>query len=816
MRTFQSCVVVAVTMTSLGLGGSPVLADAVKCERTIARESARYRSAVLRIVGICKAAVITKSGGVPSAACPTSVDQAKIDTAFAKMQAKIAQSCGGPDGTCGTPDDPALASIRWDIGHCMGLDGQCRSIAVTSCATIGECLRCLGDVEVEQSLDVLLYDRFEDAQFAPANQDEPARSRNHCQVAIANSAAKFVTAKDKLLNKCWDAKLRGKAGYADGAPCPDTDPRVGSGQPPAALGDNKTVEGIKRAEQKKVAAICAACGGGGDADLDGVCDLPGFALDDIVETVPFSCPNVRVPSDAVHPGGVDCSAITVSDLQTYVACVDCVLEHEVDCAAAAPVGDDDPDAGIEYPSECSPVPGCPAPVTRYEFTANGSDGDADIGWTGYVHDQPLPTNGRLTLAIDDCIGGPSSCGECTLTGPIVNTGAAFANRRCRGDVSNGDNGSWIYCTNDADCPGLENACVFYFGPPQPVDGGGFPLCLTSQTKGPITGTVNVDSGEASFAGPWMFTVSRGTIVDHPCPRCVAGMCDGGERDGQPCTANGSSARYGDVLSLDCPPEAQLRIGLSAAIVPFATGTQTRTLSSASPQCTAFGHQSRRCFCDTCDDAAAEPCFADADCPAGGTCGGLRCLVGSAAATGTPCTVEGQNTDPVCGQVGSGACNGTSCVAGPHQGQACEFDDECGGICGVPGIPTAPSSCTHDGLCNPNPSDTDSINEGQCSQAPDESHCSIQPFHHCVVDADCNPPSCPSCTSGQTCVFERLECFTGNGVIGGSISAGGVASTTAPTFGGLFCLGPSGSSLTNSIFGLPGPARLTLPGTVVIH
>jgi hypothetical protein len=134
--------------------------------------------------------------------------------------------------------------------------------------------------------------------------------------------------------------------------CPDTDPKAGSGQPPPSPTDNKTVDKIKRAAQKKTAGICQACGAGGDGDRDGVCDTPpGLALAEFVQT-PFTCPAVRVPPTAVHPTGVDCGAIAVTDLQSYIDCIDCVIEFEADCGTDAGVGDFTPSQGIEYPFQC--------------------------------------------------------------------------------------------------------------------------------------------------------------------------------------------------------------------------------------------------------------------------------------------------------------------------------------------------------------------------------------------------------------------------------------------------------------------------------
>jgi hypothetical protein len=841
MRTPQLCRVIAVATVLLASSSGLAAADPIKCQRTIAKEAGKYRAAIAKVIGKCKETVIAKTGGSPGTLCPDASGTQKINDAGAKMIEKIAGACVSE----------SLASINWDIPNCMGFEGQCTSIPIPSPAQIGGCLECIGHAQVEQALDTLLYDQFENAQFFPNNGVDPAKSLNKCQVTIAKSAAKFLAAKEKILDKCWDAKFKGQPGFAGNVQCPDTDPNPGSGNPPASPGDNKTVEAIKKAEQKKVAAICKACGGGGDADKNGLCDSPGteFALDDIVETAPFNCQDVVVPATAVtNDMTEDCGNIVVLDLQSYIQCIDCVLEFKADCATDAAVGDNAPSSGIDYPTECNPppvLPNCPSPPTRYEFTATGSNADYDIGWTGIWHDQSLSTNNRLALGISGCLGSMTGCGQCTLSGPIANGGgAAFANQRCRGihgtPMNDGQNGSWIQCTNNSQCTGTNNGCTFFYGPPQPRSAGGVGLCMTSEVNGPLTGTLNADTGAAAFAGPWTSRIYIGPTIQDPCPRCISGVCNGGERNGQACVVSGSSALYGDALSYDCPPSGASLIGSSALQLPFSTGTQTRTISAASPACSASGWAGSRCQCDTCNNAAATPCATNADCPPGGICGGLRCLVGSAT-VGAPCTTEGPNTDPICGPVGAGACVTTpgqcvsfscvggpsdtvpcsgdsdcaACASGPHPGEACPNGDfECGGTCARPGQSTQPHACFSPAVCLPG----GGPNDGQCQMAPSDTICSIETFRSCSGAANCNPGvGCPTCTTpGQTCIAKRRECFTDNGILGGSTSVDGVASTTSPTLGAFACHPPTVSSAVNSAFGFPGLVRVKTPGTSTIN
>ncbi len=781
------CVTTAVVIV---LMHGDALADPLKCRRTIVKENGKFVAAMSKNIDKCKNGVITKGEPAVLAHCnplsPALV--AKTSQLTQKLAQKIASACGGADRDCTTTaDNDPLASTGWNIGNCMNFESGSCNDPINDCNDIAGCLTCIDTAAVEQGVDDLLYDRFNAAQFTTNND------ANKCQVAIAKAGVKFLQTKTKILNKCWDAKLKGQPGFADGTPCPDTDPNDGSGNPPASPGDNKTVEAIKKAEQKKIASICKACGAGGDSDKNGVCDAPpGLPLASIVST-PFTCPDWTVPPNAVHPGGLDCGAIAVSDLQSYLRCIDCMLEFKADCTTDAGVGDNDPALGIDYPTECSivvipdptptatptvtvtPTPGGPCPTT-YSFTAAGASADMDYGWTGIAHDNRLPSNARFTAAISGCANALTPCGGCSLSGPVTNgAGPALNNRRCRGDDT-GANGSWIQCTTDGECPGTGNGCTYFFGPPQPLAVGGVPLCVTHEMFGPLSGSIDADTGAVAMSLPLRTTLNLGVTLDDPCPRCVAGTCSGGERNGEACTVNGSSAVFGEDVSLDCPPTAETVLdGHIVAAVPLTTGTLTRTLSAASPDCTAPGYMGFKCMCDTCDDAAATPCTSDADCSPGGICGGLRC-VGTGGNAGTPCVTS----------------------------MDCTSSDGCD----RPGWHTQMNPCS-DGICVANtPPDNDSVDEGRCHTGPDDHVCSVTTYRGCASAMDCPP--------GEACVTQRRQCFTMNGSIGDDVVAAGVVSTTAPTLAGSFCSSVTGSSSANIVLGLPGLVRYTLPGTATIN
>jgi hypothetical protein len=771
MRTHRFAAVVAAT--GLILLAANADADPVKCKRTIAKESAKHRAAVTKILQKCKEAVIAKTGGSPGTLCPDGAGAQKIADAGSKMKAKIAGACGGANRTCENPgDDDPLASINWGFPNCMGFKGQCDSIALTDCSDIGDCLECIGNAVVELAIDDVIYDQFEDANFFPANASDPAQAINKCQVAIGKNAAKFLTAKEKILNKCWDAKLSGKPGFADGDPCPDTDPSV----------PNKSVAAIVKAEQKKVAGICKACGAGGDADKNGDCDSPGtaFALDDIIETLPDGCPDVQVPPNAVHPGGLDCSAITVTDLQSYVDCIDCVLEFEADCATSAGVGDNDPGAGIDYPFECNMAGPTPTPSPTPGPCGNGMvDMGEECDPTVF---NSCPANAPCAPAgtPDECTCPTGTFSLAATAGADLDTGWTGISHDQAALVGHLFDAQTYGCTSggpDTECSFVAEYAVPFFGPPLPLSAGAVPVCVVNEIVGDANGTLDLATGELHYDYDLISRVHTGITSDQPCPTCVGdtvvdddvldGTCNGGANNNGMCDADAVSPvpAFG-ATSFNCSPVAGANIGnLSISFVDANTGTQSASLSAASPNCRAFGFTTQKCFCDTCAAPGSIPCFTNADCPGGVACGGLRCSGGGNA--GNACTAASD-------------CPGGSCTTQPG------------------GTATAPNAC-NDGICSPGGGPDD----GVCMAGPTDPLCAIEQFRGCMADSDCP-------LMGDSCTTKTRECF------GSTVSKTGTAGIPNGAYAGLFCIPPTTAAAVNQTAGLSGLGALRLPYTLTVN
>ncbi len=472
---------------------------------------------------------------------------------------------------------------------------------------------------------------------------------------------------------------------------------------------------------------------------------------------------------------------------------------------------------------------CACP-TKVHFVGDATDPATilDTGWTGIAHRAPVISNGDVTIQLS-CAASSRPCGVCNASGPLPNTGTnQLKNQRCSNDSSIqcttntpcttshciGGANEDAACTVDSQCPSSQcsgvGTCVFVFGGPLPLVAGGVGTCVENTFAAPISGTANVETGAASTVAFLTSRVHSAVIsTDTPCPTCdgdatindgvLGGTCTGGNRSGKTCDGSGLVPGRPDhgVTSLDCPPPFA-----TIAVLPIdltnSTGTVSKTLSPTSPNCTAGGLPAgTKCVCDTCNNATAEPCDANSDCPISGgnpgICGGRRCLGGSN--IGAPCTVASQ----------------------------CP-----GGACARPGQPTQPNGCVDDSLTLADGTlcvDTfpTGDNEGECPEGPPTGVCipsSGHPQRSCDVDAECcdDPPGCTTDppTLNDCAIGNRL-CFLDNGVNGQSITGTGMADpptndVSDPTLAAVFCIGPTSAPAVNIAAGLPGPGRTTLKGT----
>jgi hypothetical protein len=272
-----------------------------KCRAAIASASSALVAAESKAVSACHAKVVAAK--LPAATdCRTETKAAAaIAKAHDKLGAAIARACGGKDKTCGAGgDDVALELLGWSVGTCPGVGGGSCGTPIGDCGGVATCVTCVGDALVDRTLGVV-------GALVPTDPtDKAQKPLVKCQAALAKATATYLRATTGALTKCWEAVNAGKATGA----CPGA--------------DAKTVAALAKAEDKKIAAICKACGGpdkqcGGDDDF-----APGTI------GFPASCP------DVTPPAGVSCAA-TPTSLADVVACVDCVADFSASCATGVAV-----------------------------------------------------------------------------------------------------------------------------------------------------------------------------------------------------------------------------------------------------------------------------------------------------------------------------------------------------------------------------------------------------------------------------------------------------------------------------------------------
>ena len=315
-----------------GPTATPVTSGAAKCKRGIAKNASKFYAAKTKILQKCAEKVVKTGSG----SCPDATATTKIATAASKLATGIDKACGGDDKLCGgslAGEEPP-AGLGWPAA-CPNFesnaDPDC-SAAIVDCGDIAACIACVGEAAVDQAID--LY-------YASLVPSPSGSALNKCQQAIGKNTVKFVLAKEKNLQKCWDARLNGK--HTD--TCPNA-------LAPAGTPANKAAVAIAKADAKKIAAICKACGGadkrcdGTVIALDGTSVTGSGGSDDLTPAaIGFAptCPTVKIPG-----GGPFCDQ-PVGTLAELVECVDCVSEFKVDCIDRTRV------PGFDvYPCECNP------------------------------------------------------------------------------------------------------------------------------------------------------------------------------------------------------------------------------------------------------------------------------------------------------------------------------------------------------------------------------------------------------------------------------------------------------------------------------
>src|SRR5262245_55378012 len=150
--TSTTALFAVLALTLLGTGNAR--ADAVRCKREIAKASAKFAQAKVRILQKCEDAVlIGKQGGT----CPDMKGTAAITKAAGKLRSAIDKKCGGADHDCtAATDNESIPSIGWG-SSCPNFEGGSCNNAIADCDGVSNCLLCVDEAAVDQGIG-LYYD----------------------------------------------------------------------------------------------------------------------------------------------------------------------------------------------------------------------------------------------------------------------------------------------------------------------------------------------------------------------------------------------------------------------------------------------------------------------------------------------------------------------------------------------------------------------------------------------------------------------------------------------------------------------------------
>jgi len=438
-----------------------------------------------------------------------------------------------------------------------------------------------------------------------------------------------------------------------------------------------------------------------------------------------------------------CSGSCAADCTCAPFCGNGIVEGGENC---------DTTADTACPGQCLGDCRC-APVGNLTFTVKPGS-DLDDGWTGQSHDAVVQAGSAIPGELGGCDGVTDF--ECTF---FANVGSF-----CSGDPSRS-------CTSTSQCIAPQTCVINTYGPPLPLSSGGVPVCVVNRFAADVTGTYNIQTGDAAIRVPLNSLVHFSPNVSQPCPICDCGTksCIGGGNAGAACTD--ASACAGGT----CDPNPQL-----------CTVGQAGTCSNApNGPCTV---EATGPFGPTSNDCPPNP--------AANISGGGLELAFDPATTGTASLAANQPCDaadatsllcPCDGQLRPNAC-ATACDGGSNDAEPCTADSQC------PGAPA--------GACRPLCRQIVGapVGEGNCPAGPADQRCAGAEEIGCKVDTDCPAGTGPCATGLRRCFLDPIV-------------RAGTPGTTMNLFGSVFCIPATASSAINVNTGLPGPGAVRLPNQI---
>lgn len=773
---------VIAALLSASSARAAITGDVLKCVLANAKASQKYTIAKLKLIQKCK------NANLKDGSC-TSPDPAALSKLSDKLTAAIGKSC-------------ALVPVQIALA---GFPGPCTDPTPGDDFTTADLQTCMQTAH-DGFVTSIMNLAYDSTLVGPLVQVDDLK----CQAEIGKQTAGLAACVLKNVSKCRDALLKGKP----------------LGVPPdfCALNDAKTSAAIQKCKDKVTAGIAKKCTTPQITTLK-VCtpdqtDAAGAASClNTATNVLLDGPEIIVPPDAIDyeyavRGGL-CGDNVVNN-----------LNEECD-------GPDD----SACPGQCgtAEIPdgffACLCKTKPRMVVIEHANADTDNGWTGISSDGDVVEGGGFLVDLYDCdISGlcnagpscsiaphsPCSVPESAASGTTSDSiCAGLGQGTCRKERT----ATGPHCfvdiqkkcdaknPNDPVCNGPNDYCATSFhGAPVAQAAGGVAVCNVSVFSEDVVGTVNILTGTSSLKVRQRAVV-RGPITQNkPCPicgnfcainrapcnndgDCALGqgpcieekVCSDGLRKDKLCRQTapfaGAMPFFG-ISSMDCPPSNPPEIQYITA--PNGTGldinANPRTTGSVSLppsfNCTDVGYNTKTCLGGTSE---GRPCTVASECP-GGTCTGQ-------------CFCSGQKRPNACGP---------ACVGGGSDALSCANDADCpGGFC-------------HPADCRVDPGDTDSNQEGVCTNSPPDQFCALTPIRGCDDDSDCQPSTaCPYCTAGDTCELRPRACFVNSGIVRTGTPGSPDRETAA-----IYCVPSNGGAIDISA-GFAGPGALIQRETVMV-
>jgi hypothetical protein len=407
-----------------------------------------------------------------------------------------------------------------------------------------------------------------------ANAASP-RSYKACATAVAAAAV----ADGRLPSSC-----RG-----DAARCAA---KSTCGRPGAVTCCRRTASGAKSCSVKPSAGQCVAPPGGSAcagvfASCCDACDAAGAC------NVPIPTPTPVVPrcGNGVREGseqcdGSDFSGATCADgsAGTFLRCrADCTID-ESSCPAPLPdTSCHDPILRLPpivklpidtvtgssscggpglVPDATSPFAGQLLDGSQHKLADLGTDCLYVGGGASTLAPFPVATGSTTVLAVVGLRGLTAIAGPSAGSGPSSCTFGAGPGKHCLNGKTGTDGAG--ACATDVDCGNVAGACGLdancFFGAPLSI-ASPVAACALNVVRSDFCAEANLLAFSLDVHGALSTRVYLGA-----CPRCSAGKCAGGARDGDSCSADVNGT------SVDCPPAPSGFLGQFSSVQHLSTDT----------------------------------------------------------------------------------------------------------------------------------------------------------------------------------------------------------------------------------------------------